>query len=56
MSTENRIEELPASDALLAKEDRERPAPQRAPPGEPDEPEEARSGIPPAPRAPDPID
>ena len=56
MSTENqeydaresgaRIEELPASDSqLLAREEREKPLPRRAP--EPDDPDDARRGSPP---------
>jgi len=44
-----RIEELPASDIQLNAQDRERPSPLRAPPGEPDEPEAARSSPPPDP-------
>ena len=57
MSTENteyepreggaRIEDLPASDMKLASEEREKPSPLRAPPGEPDEPEAGRRSSPP---------
>ena len=42
-----RIEDLPASDIQLASEERERPSPLRAPPGEPDEPEAGRRSSPP---------
>lgn len=35
-----RIEELPASDMQMRSEDRERPSPLRAPPGDPGEPED----------------
>ena len=42
----SRIEELPASDMQLASEEREKPSPLRAPPGEPRDPE-ARSSPPP---------
>lgn len=48
-----RIEDLPASDIQLASQDREKPSPQRAPPGEPDEPEDSQRIAPP-PRDPDP--
>ena len=44
-----RIEELPASDMQLASEEREKPSPVRAPPGEPDEPEAGRRSSPPPP-------
>ena len=47
-----RIEELPASDIRLAREDRDRPSPLRAPPGEPEDPEDAQRDAPP-PRDPD---
>ena len=42
-----RIEDLPASDMQLASEERERPSPLRAPPGEPEEPEAGRRSSPP---------
>ncbi len=41
-----RIEDLPASDNQLLAEERERPSVLRAPPGEPDEPEDAQGGSP----------
>ena len=42
-----RIEDLPASDMQLASEDRERPSPLRAPPGEPEDPAAGRRSSPP---------
>ena len=47
-----RIEDLPASDNQIRAEERERPSVLRAPPGEPDEPEDAQGGSP-SPRDPE---
>ncbi len=48
-----RIEELPASDMQMRGDDRERPSPRRAPPGEPEDPEDVAAPVPADPEDPE---